>query len=123
MIEDLREMIKDEDIRKEVYKYLEAVQNLKTRGGEEEVHKVCYNLVEEFIRVNEEYDGESLFNIYKWKSHINARIKSDNTHYCITVDFEELVESSRTWKSIDVCIDKKTMLITTVLGIDEYILY
>ena len=36
MIKELKEMIKDESIRNEVYKYLKTIQDLKTRGGKTE---------------------------------------------------------------------------------------
>ena len=112
MIRELKEMIKNEEMRNEVYKYLQAIQDLKTRGGQTELHKTCYSIVEEFIRVNE-LDNNCV-------SYIIGTVKEENNYYIIDVSIRE-TESE--WKYIDIAIDSKTMLITTVFGMDEYILY
>ena len=121
ILEETEEMIMDENTRKAIRKYLQAVKDFKIRGEESEMHKLCYHLAEEFLRVNVE-ERDFFFNAEEWKGHINSQIKEDNTSYCITVDFESLT-NSKDWRSIDICIDKTTMLITTVFGVDNWYQY
>ena len=121
ILEETREKIISEDTRKAMREYLQAVKDFKTRGGESEIHKLCYHLAEEFLRVNVE-ERDFFFNAEEWKGHINPQVQEDNTSYCITVDFESLT-NSRDWRSIDICIDKTTMLITTVFGVNDWYQY
>lgn len=121
ILEEMKEMVMSEDTRKAMRKYLQAVKDFKTRGGESEIHKLCYHLAEEFLRVNVE-ERDFFFNAEEWKGHINPQVQEDNTSYCITVDFESLT-NSRDWRSIDICIDKTTMLITTVFGVNDWYQY
>jgi hypothetical protein len=112
MIKELKEMIKNEEVRSEIYKYLQTIQDLKTRGGQTELHKTCYSIAEEFIRVNG-LDNNCV-------SYIIGTVKEENSYYIIDVSIRE---TENEWKYIDIAIDSKTMLITTVFGMDEYILY
>ena len=121
ILEETEEMIMDENTRKVIRKYLQAVKDFKIRGEESEMHKLCYHLAEEFLRVNVE-ERDFFFNAEEWKGHINSQIEEDNTSYCVTVDFESLT-NSKDWRSIDICIDKTTMLITTVFGVNDWYQY
>lgn len=113
MVKELKEMIKDEETRNEVYKYLKAIQDLKTRGGQKEMHKTCHSIAEEFCRVNGFYDKEEVQDI-----HIDTVNETDNDYIV-----EVYLDYGRDGASFDVVINKQTMLITTVFGMDEYILY
>ena len=113
MIKELKEMIKDKDIRKEVYKYLKTIQDLKTRGGKTEMHKVCCSIAEEFCRVNGFYDKEEVQHVC-----IDTINETDNDYIV-----EIYLDCGRDGMSFEVVVNKQTMLITTVFGMDEYILY
>ncbi len=112
ILEEAKEMVTNEAMRNEVYKYLQAIQDLRTRGGQTELHKTCYSIAEEFTRVNGLMDNCVSYTI--------GTVKEENNSYIIDVSIR-VVENE--WKYIDIVIDNKTMLITTVFGMDEYILY
>ena len=67
-------------------------------------------------------ERDFFFNAEEWKGHINSQVQEDNTSYCMTIDFESLI-NPRDWRSIDICIDKTTMLITTVFGVNDWYQY
>lgn len=113
MIKELKEKIKNEDTRNEIYKYLKAIQDLKVRGGQTEMHKVCCSIAEEFCRVNGFYDKEEVQNVC-----IDTINETDNDYIV-----EIYLDCERDEINFEVVINKQTMLITTVFGIDEYILY
>ena len=55
-------------------------------------------------------------------NHLNKLMGEQIVSACMTIDFESLI-NPRDWRSIDICIDKTTMLITTVFGVNDWYQY
>ena len=114
MISDLELNLRDEGTRKAIYDYLKMVKDFQLLGGESNTHRLCYHVAEDFIRVNE-LDVNCL-------DYTIGTVKEDDSKTCYIIDVS-MKMSDTEWKDIDIAIDKQTMLIRTVFGMDEYVLY
>lgn len=108
ILEEVKETVMDENIRGVVTRYLKEIESLKVRGGETEVHKMCYHIAEEFIKLNELTDRYISYTIE------DVAQDSTKTEYQVKV---LLQESDNTGKYIYIFIDAKTMLIVDVEGL------
>ena len=110
ILKEVKETVMDENIRGVVTRYLKEIESLKVRGGEAEVHKMCYCIAEEFIKLNELTD--------RYISYTIKEVAQDSTktEYQVKV----LLESETTAKYIYIFINAKTMLIEDVEGLLEW---